>query len=147
VYKRQVPIQTHFEEASGYLNFEKKYVSSVASIKSFGDSKSLYLIFSYIFTKKTIFYLTLKDMLELQKPFEHFTEMVKNVHLYYLLNIKFLKYFNKASFASNYSFVMNYPFKVITQDFYLTNLYTKNSYNMIKASKEFRSNYSMFENK
>ena len=86
-------------------------------------------------------------MLELQKPFEHFTEMVKNIHLYYLLNIKFLKYFNKASFASNYSFVMNYPFKVITQDFYLTNLYTKNSYNMIKASKEFRSNYSMFENK
>ncbi len=142
-----VPIQTHFEEASGYLNFEKKYVTSVASIKSFGDSKSLYLIFSYIFTKKTIFYLTLKDMLELQKPFEHFTEMVKNIHLYYLLNIKFLKYFNKASFASNYSFVMNYPFKVITQDFYLTNLYTKNSYNMIKASKEFRSNYSMFENK
>ena len=42
---------------------------------------------------------------------------------------------------------MNYPFKVITQDFYLTNLYTKSSYNMIKASKEFRSNYSIFENK
>ena len=76
-----------------------------------------------------------------------FTEMVKNIHLYYLLNIKFLKYFNKTSFTSNYSYVMNYPFKVITQDFYLTNLYTKNSYNMIKASKEFRSNYSMFENK
>jgi hypothetical protein len=73
--------------------------------------------------------------------------MIKNINLYYLLNIKFLKHFAKTLTNSNYSYVMNYPFKIITQDFYLTNLYTKNSYNMIKASKEFRSNYSMFENK
>ena len=36
---------------------------------------------SYIFTKKTIFYTTLNDMLELQKPFEHFNEMIKNINL------------------------------------------------------------------
>jgi hypothetical protein len=77
-----VPIQTHFEETGGYLTLEKKYINSVASIKPFGDSKSLYLIFSYIFTKKSIFYLTLNDLLDLQKPFEHFNEMVKNIHLY-----------------------------------------------------------------
>jgi hypothetical protein len=91
-----IPVQTQFEETSSYLTLEKKYITSVASIKSFGNSKSLYLIFSYIFTKKTIFYLTLNDLLELQKPFEHFNEMIKNIHLYYLLNIKFLKHFTKT---------------------------------------------------
>jgi hypothetical protein len=86
----------------------------------------------FIFTKKSIFYLTLNDLLDLQKPFEHFNEMVKNIHLYYLLNIKFLKHFTKTLLVSNYSYVMNYPFKVITQDFYLTNLYTKNSYKICR---------------
>jgi hypothetical protein len=79
-----IPVQTQFEETSSYLTLEKKYITSVASIKSFGNSKSLYLIFSYIFTKKTIFYLTLNELVELQKPFEHFNEMIKNIHLYYL---------------------------------------------------------------
>lgn len=131
-----IPTNSSCEENGVFINLEKRPQKHLQSV--FGFSKSLSQIFSEVFCvvlkikKKNYSYV--KFFFEIIKNQKNFKNLeITNSNVLYLQN----------NFQTTLNFF--YPFKSIIEDFYNTNIETKNSVLMSKCSQEFRKNSNNFE--
>jgi NADH-quinone oxidoreductase chain G len=129
-----IPSKTDYEVSSIYLNNDGFAQSTLSSLSSFPNSRSISSIFSSIFN-------TNKDN---PKYSLHLVEQSK-VKNYSKSSIGF---FYKSNLLKNinlgYSLISTYPIKVSLKNFYLTNNFTRNSKNMLNCSEEYKKNVSNF---
>lgn len=135
-----LPTLCAFEEEELYLSLEQRPQYSKKIFRGLEESRSLVSIFStnvYTKVEKSIinsYFNFLIEMAQNTNLFEKNKEMLFNKHH---LKLYFL-------FDKNYCFIRKYPQKSSIEDFYLTNVYTKNSKTMQDCSKKnrrFKSNF------
>ena len=130
-----VPTLSHLEAEKIYLNLEQRPQKSVKIFKTFPLSKNLSSVLNFLikenllaFSKKIISQSFIFELIENPFLFEKIT------------NILNLSIFSKYSTLEQKR-LSNYPLKNFIEDFYLTNIFCKNSKVMSKCSHSHRNSY------
>ena len=124
-----IPTLTAFEQDGIYINFEGKAQKAYKSIAN-GNKNIVNLDFFFLLYKKIKF---LKN--SPHSAFYFYIEMC--THRKQINNFLFS---NSFLYFDSLNFFIKYPIKPSFEDFYQTNSFTKNSLNMLKRSKEIRTN-------
>jgi NADH-quinone oxidoreductase subunit G len=133
-----VPTLSHLEAEKIYLNLEQRPQKSAKIFKAFPLLKNLSFVLNFLikenvvaFSKKIISQSFIFELIENPFLFEKIT---------HILN---LSIFSKYSTLEQKR-LSNYPVKNLIEDFYLTNIFCKNSKTMSKCSHWHRSDYRNF---
>jgi NADH-quinone oxidoreductase subunit G len=128
-FKYIIPVLTVFEKESYYINFENKIQKSFKSVDFIKDIKSTTKVLECIFNLKV-------HVLEQLTYLNYLNELIKFPEKHVNKTSIFLNAYN--FFDDNFyekKYIYNYPIKIYTYDYYLTNKNTKNSSIMYKSSE------------
>jgi len=133
-----IPILTSFETENCYMNFEQRPQKTLKSLNGIGDARDFKKIIKALYSDK----LSLK-----QNPssLTFLNEIVENPNKFKTLSNHFTKpTLLESKYLVNKNFLMNYPLKASLEDFYLSNLFTKNSKVMAQCSQDIRKSFKNF---
>jgi len=133
-------VPTFLESESFYVNFENiiQKTQNIFKKKQTFNFSDLFLFknilkisnFNFVVFQKENFFFFYKESLNLYK---------KKTSLTFNFSVNFM-------FKNVFSLTSNYPLKSVIEDFFLQNIFTKNSKNLLLRSQEVRNNY-VFVNK
>ena len=131
-----IPMLTGFEVESKYINLEQRPQKTLKSLNGVGDARDFKKILKALYSKKVNFK---NDSLSF------FNEIVEHPNKFKTLTNKLTNQsLVTSSYLRNTNFVMNYPLKSSLEDFYLSNLFTKNSKVMAQCSQDARKTFKNF---
>jgi len=137
-----IPCPAFYEEDTVVLNLEERPQKILQVLPSVNSRRSLKDIFSYVIENSILMPTSNSS------HYDSFnTEMCSKPFLFKTLTSKFSFLFSlskRACFIKNA--VSVYPFKTITEDFYCSTLFTKNSKTMLICSNELRKKATNFNN-
>ena len=132
-----IPVLTSFEIENKYMNLEQRPQKTLKSLNGIGDARDLKKILKALYSKK----LNLKS----SQALNFLDEIIEHPNKFKTLANTLTK---QTLFSSNYlktkNVVMNYPLKSSLEDFYLSNLFTKNSKVMAQCSQGVRKTFNNF---
>jgi len=132
-----IPVLTGFEMESNYINLEQRPQKTLKSLNSIGDARDLKKIIKALYSKK----LNLKS----SNSSNFLSEIIEHPNKFKTLSNTLTKHtLLTSSYLINKNFVMSYPLKSSLEDFYLSNLFTKNSKVMAQCSQETRKTFKNF---
>lgn len=138
-----LPLTTFFEEKNIFLNIERIPVYTKKIGMPISQAKNLQLLIKFILKK---FYNNKKIIENFEQSFSFLNFLKEKVNFSFEnTNSFFSKFFYFTAFSEYNTIFLKYPFKVLVQDFYLTNNISKNSQNMQKASAEYRVFFKNFK--
>ena len=133
-----IPVLTSFEIENKYMNLEQRPQKTLKSLNGIGDARDLKKILKALYSKKLNLKKSSQSLNFLNEMIEHpnkFKTLANTLTKQTLLNSNYLKMKNV---------VMNYPLKSSLEDFYLSNLFTKNSKVMAQCSQGVRKTFNNF---
>lgn len=118
------------------MNLEQRPQKTLKSLNGVGDARDFKKILKALYSKKVNFK---------NDSFSFFNEIVEHPNKFKTLTNKLTNSsLLTSSYLKNKNFVMNYPLKSSLEDFYLSNLFTKNSKIMAQCSQETRKTFKNF---
>ena len=136
-----IPTLTPFESENTFINLEERSQKTLKSLPGIGDSRDVkkFLVSLYPEIKKSQVSLN-------SNCYEFFNEIINNPKVFKNLSNKFS---NENLFESKYvdqkNLVSKYPLKSSLEDFYRSNVFTKNSLTMAQCSQENRKGFNNFK--
>ena len=132
-----IPILTGFETETKYINLEQRPQKTLKSLNAVGDARDFKKILKALYSKKVSFKkeYSLNFLNEIIEHPNKFKTLTNKLSSQTLLTSPYLK---------NKNFIMNYPLKSSLEDFYLSNLFTKNSKVMAQCSQEVQKTFKNF---
>ena len=121
-----IPTLTSFEEEQIFLNLEQRPQKTQKTFSNFFNSRSVINIFSSILNLKK------NELKNTSNYLGYIYEILDNSEKFIIPNKNF---FFKENYANTYEFVFLYPLKSKIEDFYCSNLFTKNSLVMQQCSQ------------
>lgn len=127
-----LPILSYFETEGIFINLEKRPQKSIKMLENRSSNTvySIYEIINIIKKNNNI------NFLKTSTPFNYVDEILENPNLFNNITKNFFEIINQNNnILGTY---LNYPFKPIINDFYVTNSYSQYSINMLNYSNNKR---------
>ena len=136
-----IPTLTPFESENTFINLEERSQKTLKSLPGIGDSRDVKKILVSLYPEIK------KSQVSLNSTcYEFFDEIINNPKVFKNLSNKFS---NENLFESKYvdqkNLVSKYPLKSSLEDFYRSNVFTKNSLTMAQCSQENRKGFNNFK--
>jgi len=133
-----IPVLTSFETENCHINLEERPQKTLKSLNGIGDARDFKKIVKALYSEK----INLKQKMP---ALDFLSEIIEYPNKFKTLSNTFTKETLLTSkYVMNNSFVMNYPLKSSLEDFYRSNLFTKNSKIMAQCSQDVRKNFKNF---
>jgi len=135
-----IPLLTAFETESTYVNLEQRPQKTLKSLNGIGDARDFKKIIKAIYSEKLSFKNNSFD-----RAMEFLHELVEHPDRFKTLNNKFTKInLLDSTYLDLKNILQFYPLKSSIEDFYRSNLFTKNSTIMAQCSQELRKTSTNF---
>ena len=135
-----IPVLTPFETESMYVNLEQRPQKTLKSLNGIGDARDFKKIIYALYSEK----LSLKNK-SYEKASSFLNEIVENPEKFKTLKNKFTKMtLLNSPYLELSNILMFYPLKASFEDFYRSNLFTKNSKIMSQCSQDLRKTSKNF---
>lgn len=135
-----IPLLTAFETESTYVNLEQRPQKTLKSLNGIGDARDFKKIIKAIYSEKLSFKNNSFD-----RAMEFLHELVEHPDRFKTLNNKFTKInLLDSTYLDLKNILQFYPLKSSIEDFYRSNLFTKNSKIMAQCSQELRKTSTNF---
>jgi len=136
-----IPTLTPFESENTFINLEERSQKTLKSLPGIGDSRDVKKILVSLYPEIKKSQVSLNS-----NCYEFFNEIINNPKVFKNLSNKFS---NENLFESKYvdqkNLVSKYPLKSSLEDFYRSNVFTKNSLTMAQCSQENRKGFNNFK--
>ena len=136
-----IPTLTPFESENTFINLEERSQKTLKSLLGIGDSRDVKKILVSLYPEIKKSQVSLNS-----NCYEFFNEIINNPKVFKNLSNKFS---NENLFESKYvgqkNLVSKYPLKSSLEDFYRSNVFTKNSLTMAQCSQENRKGFNNFK--
>jgi NADH-quinone oxidoreductase chain G len=141
-----IPIATPFESEEIFINLEQRPQNTLKIVPLTNDililKSTLQFILSLTVSNKALFF---SKQTYNSKYFQFLYNLLDEPKHFATLRNKFCKTnLLELDKINSSNFVMNYPLKSFLEDFYSSNIYTKNSLTMVNCSQEIRKYSSSF---
>jgi NADH-quinone oxidoreductase chain G len=135
-----IPLLTSFETESTYVNFEQRPQKTLKSLNGIGDARDFKKIIKAIYSEKLSFK---NNSFDQAMAFLH--ELVEHPDKFKTLKNKYTKINLLDSMYLDLKNILQfYPLKSSIEDFYRSNLFTKNSTIMAQCSQDLRKTSTNF---
>ena len=132
-----IPVLTGFETEHKYLNFEQRPQKTLKSLNGIGDARDFKKIIKAFYSQKI--------KLQNSNSLNFLNEIITYPNKFNTLSNIFTKHtILMSQYLINKNIVMNYPLKSSLEDFYRSNLFTKNSKIMAQCSQDVRKTFKNF---
>jgi len=133
-----IPVLTSFETENFHVNLEQRPQKTLKSLNGIGDARDFKKIIKALYSDKI-------NTKQKSNALHFLSELVDAPNKFKTLSNKFTKdTLLTSKYVMNTNFVMNYPLKASLEDFYLSNLFTKNSKIMAQCSQDIRKSFKNF---
>ena len=136
-----IPTLTPFESENTFINLEERSQKTLKSLPGIGDSRDVkkFLVSLYPEIKKSQVSLN-------SNCYEFFNEIINNPKVFKNLSNKFsTENLFESKYVDQKNLVSKYPLKSSLEDFYRSNVFTKNSLTMAQCSQENRKGFNNFK--
>ena len=135
-----IPLLTSFETESTYVNLEQRPQKTLKSLNGIGDARDFKKIIKAIYSEKLSFKNNSFD-----QAMEFLHELVEHPDKFKTLKNKFTKInLLNSTHLDLKNILQFYPLKSSIEDFYRSNLFTKNSTIMAQCSQDLRKTSTNF---
>ena len=136
-----IPTLTPFESENTFINLEERSQKTLKSLPGIGDSRDVKKILVSLYPEIK------KSQVSLNSTcYEFFDEIINNPKVFKNLSNKFsTENLFESKYVDQKNLVSKYPLKSSLEDFYRSNVFTKNSLTMAQCSQENRKGFNNFK--
>ena len=136
-----IPTLTPFESENTFINLEERSQKTLKSLPGIGDSRDVKKILVSLYPEIKKSQVSLNS-----NCYEFFNEIINNPKVFKNLSNKFsTENLFESKYVDQKNLVSKYPLKSSLEDFYRSNVFTKNSLTMAQCSQENRKGFNNFK--